>query len=116
MEHRFVRGHINEVGPATDWLRLRCPVVPDEEPSPFQRVVAAVDHGNGASRILDWTEHVFINPDLTVHLHRLPVGEWVCLDAVTRVEAEGVGMAECALWDEQGRIGRSIQTLLVDRV
>jgi len=113
MEHRFVRGHMKEIGPATDWLRLRVPIVPDEEPSPLQRVVAAADHGNGVSRILDFTEHVFINPDLTVHLHRLPVGEWICLDARTTVQPEGVGMAECALHDRDGPVGRSVQSLLV---
>jgi hypothetical protein len=60
---------------------------------------------------------VFINPDLTVHLFRLPVDEWVCLDAVTRIPAGGgagsVGLAESALFDRQGRIGRSLQSLLV---
>ena len=115
MEHRFVRGHIRDVGPATDWMRMRHPLVPGEDPSPFQRVVAAADHGNGVSRILDFDEYVFINPDLTVYLHRLPAGEWVCLEAVTRVQPEGVGMAECAVYDEHGHIGRSVQSLLVTR-
>ena len=58
---------------------------------------------------------LFLNPDLTVLLHRLPVGEWVCLDAVTRLGPDGVGLAESLLFDEQGPIGRSAQTLLVER-
>ena len=37
---------------------------------------------------LDWTRYLFINVDLTVHLHRMPAGEWVCLDAVTLPGAE----------------------------
>ena len=66
-----------------DWIRLRCGVVAGEVPSPLERVVAVADFGNGISSALPFLEFRFINPDLTVYLHRLPVGEWVCLDAVT---------------------------------
>ena len=34
---------------------------------------------------LDITEWHFINPELTVHLHREAAGEWVCLDAQTAI-------------------------------
>ena len=47
-------------------------------------------------------------------LHRMPEGEWVFLDAVTLPEASGVGIADTALSDERGPIGRATQTLLVD--
>jgi hypothetical protein len=43
----------------------------------------------------------------------MPAGEWVCLEATTFPEGNGVGLADTALYDEQGRIGRSAQTLLV---
>lgn len=101
-------------GPATDWIRLRVPVVPGEEPSPLQRVAAAADFGNGISGVAEFDQLLFINPDLTVHLHRLPAGEWVCLDAVTWMEDRGVALAESRLWDEQGPLGRSLQSLLID--
>ena len=39
----------------------------------------------------------------------------VCLDAVSMVSGGGTGLAESALWDERGRIGRSAQSLLVER-
>ncbi len=48
-----------------------------------------------------------------MHLHRMPEGEWVCLDAVTLPEPNGVGMADTRLFDERGAIGRAVQTLLV---
>jgi len=56
----------------------------------------------------------FINPDLTVYLHRLPVGEWVCLEALTTVEPHGIGLAESRLWDEHGPLGRALQSLLLE--
>jgi hypothetical protein len=71
------------------------------------------DSGNGVSATLDWRRYLFINVDLSVHLHRLPAGEWVCLDAVTMPQADGIGMADTLLLDEQGPIGRAAQTLLV---
>ena len=98
------------------WFRLRVPVVAGEEPTPLQRVAAAADFGNGVSAALERGRYLFINPDLTITLHRPPAGEWVGLDAVTHAEAHGVGLAESALYDEHGRIGRSVQTLLVDRL
>lgn len=55
----------------------------------------------------------FINVDLTVQLERLPVGEWVCLDAVTIPQASGIGSSDTVLRDERGRIGRALQTLLI---
>jgi hypothetical protein len=113
MEYRFVSGAFMEVGPATVWMRMGVPLVPDEHPSPLQRVLAAADSGNGVSAALDWSRYLFINVDLSVHLHRMPAGEWVCLDAETFPEEGGVGMADTRLLDESGPIGRAVQTLLV---
>jgi hypothetical protein len=113
MEYRFVRGGFTDLGPATVWMRMGVPLLPGEQPTPLQRVLVAADSGNGVSVTLDWARYLFINVDLTVHLHRPPAGEWICLDAVTLPEASGVGMADTRLLDETGPIGRAVQTLLV---
>jgi hypothetical protein len=113
MEYRFVRGAFMELGPATVWMRMAVPLLPEERPSPLQRVLAAADSGNGVSGALDWRRYLFINVDLSIHLHRLPAGEWVCLEAETFPEPTGVGMADTRLLDERGQIGRAVQTLLV---
>jgi hypothetical protein len=116
VEHCFVAGSFADIGPSQDWIRLRHPVVAGEETLPLSRVAAAADFGNGISRVLDRDAgYTFINPDLTIYVHRLPQAEWVCLDARTHVQAHGVGMAESRLWDEQGPIGRSVQSLLIDK-
>jgi Thioesterase-like superfamily len=115
MEYRFLGGAFMEAGPATVWMRMAVPLVAGEEPTPLQRVLAAADSGNGVSAALDWRRYLFINVDLSVHLHRLPAGEWVCLDAVTLPERTGVGLADTTLHDERGPIGHALQTLLVDR-
>jgi Thioesterase-like superfamily len=112
-EYRFVRGSFSHPGPATVWMRTRVPLVEGEEPGPLERVLVAADSGNGVSAALDWRTQLFINTELTVHLMRPLGGEWVCLDAVTRVD--GLGLTETTLWDERGRIGRAAQALLVRR-
>ena len=111
MEIVFARGKFLDPGPATVWMRPRVALVEGEEFTPLQRVMVAADGGNGVSAPLDWSGFIFINTDLSVHLLRPPVGEWICLDAVTHVD--GIGMTDTALWDERGRIGRAAQTLLV---
>jgi len=113
MDYLFVAGGFVEPGPATVWLRMRQPLVAGEPLAPLARVLAAADSGNGVSAALDYRRWLFINTELSVHLIRRPAGEWVCLDAVTRIGPQGVGLAETVLWDETGRLGRAAQTLLV---
>ena len=110
-EYRFVRGSFREPGPATVWMRPRVPLVEGEEPTPLQRVLVVADSGNGVSATLDHRRFLFINTDLSVHLIRPAAGEWVCLESTTYVE--GLGLADTVLWDERGRVGRCVQTLLV---
>lgn len=113
MQVRFLAGGFTESGPASVWLRMRYPLVGGEEPSPLQRVLIAADVGNGVSSTLDFRRFLFINVELTVHLERLPAGEWVHLDAVTRVDPRGTGHSESVLSDREGRIGRAQQALLI---
>jgi Thioesterase-like superfamily len=110
---RFVAGSFSGAGPSTVWIRLLHPVVDDEPPSPLMRVVAAADFGNGVSAELNWHESLFINCELTVHVQRDLAGEWVGLDARTFLDPHGAGFAESAIHDVQGRLGRSVQSLLV---
>jgi hypothetical protein len=113
MEARFIEGGFTELGPGTVWLRMRKPLLAGEEPSPLQRVLVAADVGNGISSELEYRRFVFINVDLTVQLERLPEGEWVCVDAATLARPTGIGTAESVLYDERGRLGRAMQSLLI---
>jgi hypothetical protein len=113
MEIRFARGSFWEVGPSFAWFRLRVPLVAGEEPTPLQRLAAAGDFGNGIATAVSWRTHVFINPDLTLYLEREPAGEWIALDAETRLDGDGTGVSDSVLLDERGRVGRAQQGLYV---
>lgn len=115
MEWRFVAGSFFEPGPATAWLRMRMPLVEGEEPSPLQRVLTAADSASGISGALDFSQWVYVNPELTVHLHRSLEGDWVCLDAATTPQPSGMGLTAAHLHDRSGPVGRSAQSLFVAR-
>ena len=112
VENRIAKGRMF-AGPSAVWFRMQYPLVQGQEPSPYQRVAVAADSGNGISAILDLSTHVFVNSDLTINLLRRPVGEWVCLEARTHLSGHGGGLAESALFDSQGLIGRATQSLFV---
>lgn len=113
METSFITGSFAEKGPAAAWFRMRHALVDDEEPSPLTRVLIAADSGNGISASLDWGKWWFINPDLSVYLHRFPRGEWICLDAVSTPGENGVGLALSTISDRDGAIGHGIQSLFI---
>ena len=113
LEIRFVDGAFYRMGPATAWFRLRKPIVAGEVSSPLQRLAAAGDFGNGIAAALHWDRYVFINPDLTLYIDRVPVGDWIGLESKMIVATEGIGNAESVLYDRAGRVGRAIQSLLV---
>lgn len=116
-EHRFTEGSWDELGPVAGWIRLIVPVVDHEWPTPLQRVAAAADFGNGISAGVSFEHVTFINPDLTIHLFRLPADEWIGMRTVSLYgpdgRSNGTGLAESSLYDRTGRIGRSVQSLLV---
>ncbi len=112
METRVATGRMFG-GPSAVWFRFRHPLIEGAVSSPYQRVAAAADSGNGISAILDLSTHVFVNSDLTINLLRRPVGEWIGLDARTHLSNHGGGLAESQLYDEVGLIGRATQSLFV---
>jgi acyl-coenzyme A thioesterase PaaI-like protein len=113
MEIRFARGEFRRPGDAIAWFRLRYPLIAGVPTAPLELMAAAGDFGNGIATVLDWDEHMFINPDLTLHVEREPVDEWVALESVMRVGPGRVAVAESVIWDRRGRIGRAVQSLLV---
>lgn len=109
----LVAGSVVEPGPATCWFRMTAPLVDDEAISPLSTALVAADFGNGISNVVSIERHLYINPDLTVYLHRPPTGEWIANDAVTWLHPGAGSIAEAALWDADGQVGRATQSLYV---
>jgi hypothetical protein len=114
VDARVVRGSYG-TNPTAVWIRSRLALVAAEDLTPLQRVMIAADSGNGVAVVLDPRQYAFVNADLSVHLHRFPVDEWVCLEVVTAPEPSGIGLSTSCLLDRQGPIGVGAQGLLLAR-
>ncbi|MET0837203.1 MAG: thioesterase family protein [Marmoricola sp.] len=113
VEWKWIEGAVTRPGPAVVWMRPLVPLLPGEDMSPLQRLLSCVDSASGASAALDPAEWNFLNTELTVHVVRPPVGEWVCLEAHTTLGGGAVGLAASEVYDERGLVARSAQALLV---
>ncbi len=113
MQWRFVPGSVVGVGRAAAWARMRIPLVADEEPTGLQRLMALADTGSGVSFRLSPADWLFINTEVTVHLAAPPTGEWICLDATTRLDPTGFGLASSRLFDRDRLVGVGAQSLFV---
>jgi acyl-coenzyme A thioesterase PaaI-like protein len=113
VEHRSAKDLNGGLGPGVDWIRVRRDLLPDEPLTPFERVVCAADFSNGISTSLRFEEFSFVNADLSLHVFRLPVDEWVRVDAISHIGDQGVGLAESTLADQHGLLGHACQSLVV---
>ena len=114
LEWRFASGSFNSPGPAAAWTRPRCTLVEGEPISPLQHLLVMTDAASGISAVLDWSSATFANVDLSVALHRPPRGEWLGMDATTVLGDSGAAQCSAVLFDAEGAIGRSTQSLFVE--
>lgn len=95
------------------WMRTPLAIVAGEQSSMLARSVLIVDTSNGAAIRESPAAWQYPNLDLTIHLLRQPVGDWVGLDASVAFGASGQGITSAVLHDEQGQVGRAELGLLV---
>lgn len=113
-EMRRLRGRYGE-GPLCAWLRALVDLVAGEPIAPYARALIVADSCNGLSPVVDPQQISFINADLSVHLYRQMVGEWICVDARTALDGRGRGLASGHLFDREGWLGLAAQGLIVRR-
>lgn len=113
LEWRWLSGWLAQPGPGRAWARPRIPLVEGEETTPWQRLALVADSANGIGAPLDVRHWLFVNTELTLHVHRPPRGEWIGVDAATVVGPTGLGTAAGRLFDSAGAVGRSTQALVV---
>lgn len=114
LDWRFPTGSFNSPGPASAWTTPHCTLVAGEPMTPLQHLLVMTDAASGISAELDWNTATFANVDLLVSLHRAPRGEWLGMDAVTTLGGSGAAQCTAALFDAEGAIGRSAQSLFVE--
>jgi len=109
---RYPPGDGPTPGPTTMWMRT-VDLLPHEPMSPFQRVCPLADCGNALSRHTEPWDVAFVNVDLTIVLHRDPVGEWIGTRVASHWQPTGVGLADATLFDDAGPVGTALQAMLL---
>jgi hypothetical protein len=100
-------------GRSTTWVAARVALVARERTSALAGYVALVDTANGTAVRESPTVWMFPNVDLTIHLHRDPVGRWVGLDTAVVFGPDGRGVTSTTLHDVDGPVGHAHQLLTV---
>lgn len=109
-----MRRHEPEPGRCVTWLRLNAPFVAGETTSPMVLAAMIADMIPSAGSVMDFHTYLSVNPDLSVHFHRVPEGDWIGHRALVRVSPDGFGQTDAQLFDTSGAIGRSLKSLLID--
>jgi Thioesterase-like superfamily len=112
VEFRMVQGGFAVPGPAGAWIRTAMPVVGGEAAVPLAQLLAVADYGSALSSSSD-RGFALINVDVSVALHRAPVGEWFRLITEGHVGPEGIGLATSQLSDCAGILGTITQNQIV---
>lgn len=102
-----------EPGSAAFWVRSNHPLLGGESVSAAARSLRLIDIANGMTTREPLKRAAFPNLDLTAHLFREPVGEWVGFNTGVTFGAAGVGLTSSVLHDELGPFGVSQQALTV---
>jgi hypothetical protein len=110
---RLVQGGPGQPGRGIAWLALDGEVIRGCQPTNFVKAALFADYGNGFGSATAAGEWSFANLDITVQFLRMPVGEWILLDAETHMAGNGHGTARNVFADEQGVYARGFQTIFV---
>lgn len=100
-------------GPMRRWVRTAHPLVEGQTDTPAVVLLLAADLANGVGARIDPRKWTFLNTDLTLHITRLPEGEWIGIEARSTIGPDGVGLCRADLFDERGRVASSAQILEV---
>jgi hypothetical protein len=96
------------------WYRVVAPVVLGHELTPATRLAMVADFTANSANHLDQRRWSAINPDVSLHLLREPVGEWHAVVARSWYAADGIGVSRGDLFDAEGLVGTCATTTLVD--
>lgn len=110
-----IAGDGRTVGPGAAWVRIVTPMIAGVDLTSLARVAAAGDFGTSIAPPAAFEDWTAANLDLTLHLSRVPEGDWLLVDARNELAGNGVGMIHMRLGDRHGMIGTAHQGLYVDR-
>ena len=107
--HVPISGSMGSYGQKQIWMSEQRNLVNEDDLTPWLHVALLADFANPFANSGDGSLG-YINSDVTLYLHRLPVGEWLGMEVVNHQATDGVAIAECCVYDLEGAIGTSSVT------
>ena len=95
------------------WIKADAPVLEETPLSPAVRAASIADFVSPFANMQPGRSG-YVNADITLHLHRPPVGEWHFLRIVSRGANDGVATAQAVLGDRSGAYGASSAASLIN--
>lgn len=103
-EMRTIKGALGALEEKQCWVREKSGIVEGRPFSPFSRVAIAADYVSPYAHAGD-AGIQYMNTDVTLHLHRLPEGEWIGFESSGHEASQGIAVGHCRLHDLSGPIG-----------
>lgn len=105
---------IRDDGAGTKWLRPRVRLF--AETTPFANAISFADFatlftardGEEEPRAGGWP-----NADITLHVSRPPIGEWIGVKPVSNWYESGRGLTDTEIFDSHGLLGRACQSVVL---
>lgn len=108
-----VLGRLAPVCARQTWLKAGIEVVAGHDPGPFLRLVTTADFASPLTHSSEFGID-FVNTDFTIHLHRLPQGEWIGYELTGHNSAEGIAVGQAAIHDLSGPLGVIVVSALAN--
>jgi hypothetical protein len=111
---RPITGQMGSLGPRRLWMSEVRDLVAGFPLTPFVRVAVAADFASPFANAGDQGLG-YINSDLTLYLHRLPIEPWIGFEVINHQASDGIANGECRLYDQTGSIGTAMVAALAQR-
>ncbi|ALD01011.1 thioesterase [Acinetobacter sp. TTH0-4] len=99
------------------WINTDLDMVESQPTTDFVHLMGLIDTANGIVPRQQPTQGwAFPNLDLQIHLHRLPEGKWLGIEATQQFGSDGIGITSSTLHDIHGPFGRSEQILTLRKL
>ena len=114
---RLVSEPDRRAGRGMVWITTDIDMVEEGATDDMVHLLGLVDTANGVvPRLglgLSTSQWMFPNTDLQIHMHRVPKGRWLGIEAVQQYGDDGIGLTSAVLHDVYGPFGRSEQILTI---
>lgn len=101
---RFAEGGFGKPGRKRAWVKEYRELVAGVSLTPFVRAALACDFTSPVTNSGD-RGLKYINTEATMHLHRLPAGEWIGFDVTDHQASNGISVGQARIYDELGPLG-----------